>query len=140
MTTIAADLETMAADSKCVLDGVSFQTPKIFRKRGVLIGTAGDSGPGNKFIEWYGSKRKRPTLEADDEFEALVLTPKGLVYYGKDFEAVPITDGEFAIGSGSVAALTAMRVYGASPEEAVEAACQVDEGTEGPVQSLGLVE
>jgi hypothetical protein len=140
MTTIASNREVMAADSKCTVDSVSFQTPKIFRKKAALIATAGDVGPGNRFIEWYGTRRKRPEVKDDEDFEALVLTPKGLVYYGKDFEPVPIADGVFAIGSGSVAALTAMKVYGATPQQAVEAACVIDEYTEGPVQVFNLKE
>lgn len=141
MTTIAANREVMAADSKCTVDSVSFHTPKIFRKKGALIATAGDCGPGNRFLEWYGSRRKKkPDIGADEDFEALVLTAKGLIYYGKDFEPVPIASGVFAIGSGSVAALTAMKVYGATPEQAVEAACVIDEYTEGPVQVFNLKE
>lgn len=138
MTTIAADRESMAADSKVVVDGVSFKSTKIFRKGKALIATAGNCGAGNKFIAWYGTKRKKPELKDDEELEALVLTRKGLVYYGNDLEPVTITDDRFAIGSGRDAALTAMRVYGATPEEAVEAACMIDEGTDGPVRVVRL--
>lgn len=140
MTTIAANREVIAADSKCTVGSVAFQTPKIIRKGKALIATAGDCGPGNRFVEWYGTRRKKPKLEADEDFEALVLTAKGLVYYGEDFEPVPIADGLFAIGSGAVAALTAMKVYGASPLEAVEAACKIDQYTEGPVTAYRLID
>ena len=74
MTTIAANLTEMACDSKVSLGSLSFKSFKIIRKGKALIGTAGDCGPGNKFIEWFGTRRKRPKLEADDDFEALVLT------------------------------------------------------------------
>lgn len=140
MTTIAANTKEMACDSKVSVGSLSFKSFKIVRKGKALIGTAGDCGPGNKFIEWYGTRRKRPTVAAEEDFEALVLTPKGLFFYGEDFEPVPVTDGVFAIGSGNAAALTAMKVYGASPSEAVEAACQIDEYTEGPVQVFRLNE
>lgn len=140
MTTIAANTVEMACDSKVSVGSLSFKSFKIVRKGKALIGTAGDCGPGNQFIEWFGTRRKRPSLKKGEEFEALVLSPKGLFYYGEDFEAVQITDGVFAVGSGSASALTAMKVYGASPEDAVQAACVIDEYTEGPVQVFRLIE
>lgn len=140
MTTIAANTTQMACDSKASLGNVHFLTPKIARKGRALIGAAGDSGPCVKFINWYGSGRKAPKLGEDDSMNALVLNSDGLWFYGVDFEAVFVADGAFAIGSGDVAALTAMRVYGALPGDAVMAACQIDDFSMPPVHVFDLHE
>jgi ATP-dependent protease HslVU (ClpYQ) peptidase subunit len=144
MTTIAVNKDMMAADSKCTLGSVAFSTPKLFRKNGAIIGCAGSTAPANRFVKWYGTDDPVPDFgkkfDGDDEdidFEAVVLTDEGRIFYyeyQRGFEPNEIIDEKgFAIGSGGESALTALRVYSATPTEAVEAACQVNEDTAGPV-------
>ncbi len=137
MTTIVATLDRMCADSRCNLgDGVFTTTPKIFEVRGALIGTAGDFGVGERFMDWYGTGRVIPKVRVGkkETFEALVLTPAGLFLYGDDWSPIPIADGVFAIGTGGHSALAALRGFNSTPERAVEVACLIDTNSAPPVQ------
>lgn len=138
MTTIVCDLVAMASDSKISIGFTAAKGNKLFRKDGVLIGTAGDCGVGEQFIRWYGMDGDRPTVGKKTEFEALVLTPTGIVYYGKDFEAVPLDNTFYAIGSGYMVALSEMARHGGTLHQAIEAACAVDDASGLPVQYLLL--
>lgn len=131
MTTIAANRKVMAADSRCSAGGVWFQTKKIERKGDALIGACGKASDCSKFMEWYGSGNPVPEI-TEGEFEALVLTPKGLFLYQWDCSPMQLKDRHYAIGSGQQGALVALD-KGDEPKQAVEAACKRDLFSGGPI-------
>ena len=113
-----------------------FTGPKLVWKSGHVLGVAGGSEFGDTFIKWYGSKKKKPKIHG--EFEALVLTPKGLYHVDDGLSFNLVNDPWFAIGSGSHAALGALHA-GKTLEEAVEIACRVDVNSGPPIQIMRLI-
>lgn len=140
MTTIAANREGMASDS-WVGDGNP--ASKIIRGSGILIGVAGDLYYGTLLARWVveGERGMAPpwdeSYKMDDDDKAsdttiLILRKSGLFTMDGRCIVIQCTRDFAAIGSGSEAALGAM-VLGHSPQEAVEAAVQVDASSKGPV-------
>lgn len=146
MTTIAANRETMAADTR-----VSWSDPgndrinttssiKIERIGDSLVGTSGDFQAGVRFHDWYraGSKGRKPRLAK--EFRALRLSPDGLyIIDGDDTTWVKVDYKLAAIGSGAHYAMGAMEM-GAPPEEAVRIAMKHDVYTGGSITVVHLKE
>lgn len=145
MTTIAANLECMASDSKVTLShGVSYRTAKIVRLKRMIVGACGNSGDCTRLLEWGERDFKDPhpkweeDAEAEESVWALILKPEGLFFFAQDYPSPEKMDEPFfAIGSGGKAARVAM-LLGKTPEEAVELACQVDDSSGMPVQVLRL--
>ena len=140
MTTITANLEVMASDSKITMetktDSRNFTASKLVVKDGDIIGAAGSCDYGERFIAWYGTKKKRPVLPKDAEFEALVLTKDGrLIHYDETLTRSILRDPFFAVGSGAHAALAALHL-GCDPVRAIEVACLVDPFSGPPVQVI----
>jgi len=141
MTTIVANRERMVADSKITMERIvgndtSYTASKIWILKNAIIGTAGCSGDGEKFVAWF-KKKRRPTLTLEKGFEALVLTPEGVYHVDEDCSMAQIQGDWYAIGSGSAAALGALHA-GVTLEEAVEIACKVDTYTGLPIQVAKL--
>lgn len=133
MTTIVANRSAMAADRR-ISGGLVFQTAKLFRVHGAIIGVAGDMQHCLKFIEWRKNPDTKPTM-AEPEFEALELTACGrLLWWGPEFIALPIDGDAYAIGSGGPIALGAMAM-GASLQKAIAIAAKWDCKT-GPKAQL----
>jgi len=146
MTTVAANREMMAADSHVDFGGIGYKSPKIFRIGTSLFGLAGDNY-GNVFIEWAesGFKVKQkpnwgPKDLEDVEFLALELSPTGIWIWDKYLIRIKIKDDNYAIGSGSGAALVFMRKMGLTPEQAVKECCEFDDYTKPPVDVFYLKE
>jgi len=147
MTTIAANLDLMVADSKVSIEGgVSYPTTKIIKVKGMIAGAAGHSGDCARFLEWARGDFKNPRpkfeeKEGDDEsINALVLKKDGLFFFGVSYPEPEKIDAEyFAIGSGGKAARLAMRL-GNDPIRAVELACEVDDYSGLPIVVLKLKE
>lgn len=147
MTTIAANLEMMVADSKVSVEaGVSYPTTKIIRVKSMILGAAGHSGDCSRFLEWGRGEFKGPTpkFEAkegnEDSIHALVLKKDGLYFFGVSYPEPEKVELEFfAIGSGGKAARVAMKL-GYDPIKAVELACEVDDYTGPPIVVLKLKE
>lgn len=145
MTTIAANREEMAADSKTTWGTVRSETRKISRIRGALVAAAGNVVRGRLFLDWYergAEPDERPDLSPDrngnGEFLAMVLDESGLWYYSERLVAVPLEDA-WAVGSGQMPALAALR-HGMSPKAAVEMALLVDNMSGPPVVVERLAE
>lgn len=136
MTTIAANRKMMAADSKCSAGGQYFLTRKIERVGDALIGCCGSAADCAKFFAWYGKNESVPEI-TQGEFNALVLTPRGLFLYESDCSPMEVKDKYYAIGSGAQGALVAMD-KGDDPEAAVAAASKRDLFSGGPVDVLTL--
>ena len=136
MTTIATDGNTMAADGLTTSGGTIFgyNATKIHKlKDGRLVGIAGRATYAMPFVAWLNDGGDVP--EMDKDFEALVLYPNGSCksfdHKGRELDEELPT----ASGSGREIALGAM-VVGATPEEAVKAACERDTNTGGKITVL----
>lgn len=138
MTTIAANLESMAADSLTATeDGliVDERTEKITRINGCIIGCEGDDDYISLFLDWFRKGQDledRPELE-HGEFAAIVLRPHGLLvkYFAGCFPVAHNADW-LTLGAGCDIAAGAM-ACGATPRQAVEVACKLNVWTGGEV-------
>ena len=133
MTTIATDGDTMAADGLMSGNGTVFSTEEVKLvqlKDGRIAGVCGSCYNAAPFLEWLEVAGDKPELT--DDFEALVLMADGSCRsYDHKLRWIPVPVPT-ATGSGMDFALGAMAV-GASPEEAVKAACNLDTGSGGKV-------
>lgn len=148
MTTIAASVfrRMMAADARMVITNDAFGThvaascTKLIRTRDWIVGCAGDTEDISRFLEWLKNRRKkRPKPEC--EFEALLLSPKELLYFGGAADHEEVRNGFMAIGSGAAIAmgsLTTQVLLGEDPDPriAVLAACHHDPNSREPVDFL----
>lgn len=136
MTTIATDGETMAGDGLTVSNGTIFgrNAQKVHQlSDGRIVGIAGCANYVDPFLEWLSEGGDKPDI--GDDFEALVLNRDGTVV-SYDHKCRPLAEElPTASGSGREIALGAM-VVGASPEEAVKAACDRDTSTGGKITVL----
>ena len=146
MTTIAANRECLSADTRVVNGSSYYHAPKIFRVGTSLIGTAGDGFACLAFVEWFKSPRRNPqTLHRmfgettdRDAIWIVELNPAGIHFWNGWGCPETILDDCFAVGTGGMAALEAMR-RGATPEEAVLAATKHDENSGAPIQTEWLL-
>lgn len=142
----------MAADSRATVQTEAggsrvYGCRKLYRKtvveRGrrvpVVIGLAGDVGPALRFVDWYGSGQPPPASFADEaaDFDALVMSPRGVFRWDRFCLPEPVLEPFAAIGSGVKAALGAMYA-GASAAQAVRIAAQVDPYTDRRVRTMRL--
>lgn len=140
MTTIAYCRRTrvLAADSSYKLGESKYLCKdKAYRlKDGSLFAGAGDSKDVSKLRRFLEGELKRPPKLS--EVEALRVFPDGRVMlYVHDHDGDELLDDTAAIGTGAVPAKVAFS-YGASPREAVEKACEFDDGSCGPVHEYRL--
>lgn len=135
MTTIAANRNMMCSDSKVTMEGREdriYEATKLVTKNGDIIGCAGSNENCEAFVNWYGSKKKKPKMVGD--FEGLILKADGtLVFYDETLARDKLNHDFYAVGSGGNAARAAM-LMGADPVRAVEIACLVDPHSGPPVQ------
>ena len=150
MTTVVATRHLMVSDSRVSIAEKGFAYPaiKIVKANGMLIGASGDGGDCTRFLEWgkKGFKEKdipkwKTPQYSEDEIVGLILKDDGIyIFTCGGPEAERVEADYFAIGSGGKAARAAM-LMGASPEQAVEVACEVDNVHSGlPIQILKLKE
>lgn len=138
MTTIAANLECMAADTRMCGDVIS-AVSKMRKYGNRIIGCAGDMTLIGMFWEWADAgfpKKKKPVLP-DGAFDAIEIGPDGMWAWEKSLCRYPIRETYHAIGSGAMSAKTAMFLK-RSPKHAVEIAAAHDESTGGEVEVLTL--
>ena len=142
----------MASDSRgTIFDSYLFNSVKIQRVKGMVVGGAGDGENVNLLIEWARSGfkgaskptfRKKVADEKDDDPEGILLILKEDGIYlltNSDSEPEKITGDFYAVGSGHQAAMTALKLK-QTPEQAIELACDVDKESGLPVQVLSLKE
>lgn len=139
MTTVAASLTEMAADSRVTLEATTYPARKLAVVGQAIVGVAGTNSWISAFVAWFrkGAKGAPPKTEADEDGEALILRVDGLYVCDGSMIMDRLERPYHAIGSGAQCAL-AMLSIGKSPTEAVEKACEIDPSTGGPVQTLGL--
>ena len=142
MTTIAANLKEMAADS-CLSWDAEFMlvADKIVVIDHQIVGCAGDEVEIQKFLKWFRNQTPElPEFDTDKDaegFTALVLNEKGLFVYGGTCAANKIIEPHAAIGTGGMVARTELH-RGKSPRVAVETACIYDKNSKLPVHRITL--
>lgn len=157
MTTIAYRDGIMAAEGKMTLGDmvIKLDTEKVFWVNNHLVGVCGRARAINTFVTWLQKMTDYhivnqevgelvdlvpPALEDDEGYSALVVTPSRqvLMYEGN----TPIdmgSDVPMSVGSGSCFALAAMKA-GATAEEAVKVACELDVYSGGEITVVQLEE
>lgn len=147
MTTIVATSAAIYSDSNVTAGNAVFRAQKIYLIRGRLVGCAGDQPMIDYFLDSFrrGVKRVRMTAAAkelipvdDRDFEALIVDAQGIWHMDSNFSTDLLQEPFMAVGTGGDAARGAL-MAGATPEQAVEIACQIDSGSRGPVQMLKLI-
>lgn len=147
MTTIAANRECMAADTRVSIEGSAFyHAPKIFRVGKSLFGTAGDGMMCLIMVEWLQTKERKRSVLYEHWTEhteraacwLLELSPEGLFVWDGWGVREALFDDRYAIGSGQLPALRGMDL-GQSPEDAVRASCKYDQYSGADVQVEWLV-
>lgn len=158
MTVIAfsAKHRAIASDSRCSdkHDAHFTQTKKVYRlKNGAIYGSAGASDDRDLRAMLARSTPRRLPSRADllplkQTISGIIVFPKGQCYTVemtwddevKDWDASVdlVTDAFVAIGSGYQFALGALEA-GASPQQAVRAACRRDLACALPVQTERLL-
>lgn len=140
MTTVAVNRECIAADTRVITGGSYYHAPKLFRIGQSILGTAGDGFACLAFVEWFKSPRRNPgvlhKMFAEHDRDSIIvaeLNAGGIYLWNGWGFAERLNDPYYAIGSGSMAALEAMR-HGLDPEEAVRCATAHDESTGSPIQ------
>jgi hypothetical protein len=155
MTTLAVRDGKIAADSRETIEGEGGdycrKCDKLFEvgggtllrepQRRVVVGLAGESGPGLAFLEWLRTDDPclRDNLRSSDvDFTAVVCHSDGRVFeYDKWCIPVEITAPFYACGTGAKVALGAMKA-GATAAEAVIIAAEIDPYTALPVTVKGF--
>lgn len=143
MTTIAANTELIACDSRCS-DGASVfrVSSKIVRiPRDGVAGFAGQVYVAHQLIEWMRRgmpKKTAPVFDDSANADVLWLRKDGTLWLmDQTLLLIQLDEPFHAIGSGAMAARAAMRC-GASPVDAVAVACEIDPGSSLPVKSMPL--
>lgn len=140
MTTIAANLECMAADQRVTSGNAPARMRKIRRIGESLYAGAGNTSVITVFLNWLDAP-KRDALrlyrlipeDCRHEFEVLELSPTGLALWDGWGVRIPILDKFYAIGTGGQSAMQAIK-RGLPPEEAVSESLSLDECSGGTVE------
>lgn len=117
---------------------------KIARaKNGSLGGVAGCLGDNAMFTAWLlaGARRPGPDFRSEDS-EGILINPDGAAHWvghKKRFFELNLSTFGYALGSGFRIAMGAL-AHGATAEEAVRIAAQLDENTREPLTILRLKE
>ena len=157
MTTISYKDGIMCSDGRMSLGDMIIKddTQKVFWVNNHLVGVCGRARAINTFVTWLQKMTDYhivnqevgelvdlvpPALEDDEGYSALVVTPSRqvLMYEGN----TPIDMGldvPMSVGSGSCFALASMKT-GASAEEAVKVACELDVYSGGEITIVQLEE
>lgn len=139
MTTVAANLDMIAADSNVSDGSEDFRVKtKIFPIKGGYAGYCGHVHVGMKLIEWLANPRKKkPEFSETDSASVLILDADGLAYLDTSMRIMRLRDVEYAIGTGAQAARAAM-LCGRDPRRAVEIACKIDPSSRTPINVASL--
>lgn len=137
MTCIAADARAgiMVSDSRCTSGETWYPITKVFRVRNEIVGFAGDVKIGQRWLKWYRGDRRTPVGKLGDEFIGLILRDGELFEACSNGLELRIERKFHAVGSGGHAALGAM-LAGASAEQSVAIACDIDTGCGGEIQTF----
>lgn len=142
MTTIVANLEGIAADTR-VSGGITlYPARKLFRIGDSILGTAGDGFMCLAFVEWFKNPKRTPKelhdligKDADSRsgIQVIELNREGIFVWNGWGYGEKVLREYHAIGTGGQAALQALKM-GAGLEDSVTAAMSHDEYTGEEVQ------
>ena len=141
MTTVVADREGMASDSRAVGGDTMINVPKFWRVRGWLIGGAGTASEILHLIEEIKHQKamavdevlRKVVFKNVKDADLLLLSPTGKLYLSESgCSPMLITDPFAAIGSGAQGAMVAMHL-GCTLTEAVRTVKKVDPSTGGRI-------
>ena len=140
MTTIAYKDGWLAADSCCSIGNYHTNSKKLYTVPNVgIVGFAGAGNAMFKIADWWmeGCKGEAPTVDGDkgEACIGVLVSRKGVFALFDGIHPMLIDDPQFAIGSGSDFAISAMSL-GKNAKEAVEHAMQFDVGTGGRVDAI----
>jgi hypothetical protein len=108
---------------------------KLFMVGGSMFGLCGNASDCAAFRLWQEASADKPA-KFDEQVSILEVRGDGTIWiWDKTLVPYQVRAPFFAVGSGSELALGAMAV-GASAERALEIACEYDNGTKGPVETL----
>ena len=138
MTTIAASFsDRLLVTDSSISDGDAvWSAAKAEVYNGRIYATAGEASDTELFMSWIKRGRRGRRPKVDTEFQALALTPEGLFFFDANLYPTRLTT-PMAIGSGAKAARGAMAM-GATLEQAVEIACDIDLNSRRPLQLYRL--
>ncbi|HQR20057.1 MAG TPA: hypothetical protein PKV98_04280 [Burkholderiaceae bacterium] len=127
MTTIAANLESMATDSMGSDGFADIPVYKVRAVDGALYGGCGSLVGITKFFDWLerGKPKKHPKHSPEEGFTVLELNKHGLFLWENAYISFRCVRPFHAIGAGGQAAVTLMMHGDAPPEVAVDASCDV---------------
>lgn len=137
MTTLVYRDGVLAADSRGTRNGMICPgaVNKVAVVDGRLVGFVGDTAFGQRFVRDLREGREPADLEG--EAIAVIVDSDGTVRVHQNATWY-VEEGPFAAwGTGLAAALGALHM-GATADQAVEAACEVDPNSGGPVQIVSL--
>ena len=138
MTTVATRGDgILAADTQCCWgDAMKLRVSKLHRlKDGSVVGGAGLVSQILAVVKWLDGGR-RGDLPKMNKCDVLIALPNGRTATVCGNGVLSYVDGPMAIGTGNQAAMAAMVYFGASAEEAVMAAAEVDPNTSAPVDVM----
>lgn len=128
MTTIAANLESMAADSMASDNFADIPVTKIRVYGKSIFGGCGDLVAITRFFRWVddGMPKKLPKdRRYDGPFSVMELNESGLFLWENAYIRFRCERPFHATGAGGQAAVALMMHAGMSPAEAVDASCDV---------------
>jgi hypothetical protein len=142
MTVIAWDGKTLAADKRCVNNGLHRTVTKIYRIGDSLIAYSGDAVQGNQMLQWFrdgADVAAYPASQRDKEdwVVFVVVDASGVRVYERTPYPILIEDEKYACKSGRDFAIAAMHC-GKTAREAVEVACVFDVGCGNGIDALEL--
>lgn len=135
MTTIATDGKTIAADSRVTGTFIG-QHDKLFQIGDSVFGISGNIPRVMRVVDWLSAgcpEASKPDVE--DDFAILQLHQGGVWYWDSSLRPIRYGIPYAAIGSGAEFAMGAM-LAGKSPKLAVEIACELDECSGHPINSM----
>ncbi len=136
MTTIATKDGIVACDSQ--VTGTFLESgKKVYQNKKMIVGFCGDWVAADHVMRIYlAGKELDPDkdVDRDDDFELMVLKKSGIYLVDKWLREVKICGTQYAIGSGSQAAMVAMNM-GATAKEAIKEAMKVDPYTGGRIRT-----
>lgn len=151
MTTIAYKNGYISSDGRMTIGDTitSDNIVKVFKVNNCLIGFAGRYASGLNFVKWFEEwdtanqaqeelpfvTVKIPELLPDEDFQAIVAYPDGVVMSYEGGNMFYAVTPPIALGSGTDFAYGAMDA-GMSAEEAVKIACKRDVSSGGVVTTL----
>ena len=147
MTAIAYKDGVLAADEAVNFGVVDYQSNKVWKHNGYLMGMSGKACPPNDaVVEWLFKKTKKPETQSylgpfqipKMMFDVVVITPnKKILWIDSGGGVYPIQSKIWATGCGEDICIGAMAA-GATAKEAVAWAIYYKDGCKGRVRYVSL--